>query len=519
MRNYRGTIIGLITLFYLAIVSGFVVLFVYYCSPFWTVLAIFLLTLAVQFTNAVVLFNNDRQLEIKLCWLIVIIMLPLLGTLIFIWFGLRPFNVKKWRQYNIESKNYANLEDYIYTEYLLKNNHKLNNLFSYNYNVAQTPVYINNSIKFINNNIDLLKEIIELIRSAEKSIVLETFILRDSTMTRIVITELLKKKKEKNIDIYVLYDWMHGRKLKKHLIKSMVNAGVNVGVFNSPGLNIYKSTTNYRLHTKALVIDNKKALFGGSNFSDEYIKMNKCSNNFTDFNVIFTGEICNSLLIEFFKIWVSFTKKFIKKTKNEWINTLNKLHKKNSIYKANNKTLIQLIKSRPDQKEKTVEQTIISLILKAKKSVYIANPYFCPSKKIIDALNYISLSGVDVKIIVPGQIESLKLGLNINRSNYHDLLEGKCKIYEYNGFIHSKYIIIDNNITFIGSANLDYRSLWINFETSSLIYNNNFNKILKNVFQHDLDNSKEVTLSTLNLIFTKKDRFINFFLHLIYPLI
>ena len=75
-------------------------------------------------------------------------------------------------------------------------NHKLNNLFSYNYNVAQTPVYINNSIKFINNNIDLLKEIIELIRSAEKSIVLETFILRDSTMTRIVITELLKKKKE-----------------------------------------------------------------------------------------------------------------------------------------------------------------------------------------------------------------------------------------------------------------------------------------------------------------------------------
>ena len=206
MRNYRGTIIGLITLFYLAIVSGFVVLFVYYCSPFWIVLAIFLLTLAVQFTNAVVLFNNDRQLEIKLCWLIVIIMLPLLGTLIFIWFGLRPFNVKKWRQYNIESKNYANLEDYTYTEYLLKNNHILNNLFSYNYNVAQTPVYINNSIKFINNNIDLLKEIIELIRSAEKSIVLETFILRDSTMTRIVITELLKKKKEKNIDIYVLYD-------------------------------------------------------------------------------------------------------------------------------------------------------------------------------------------------------------------------------------------------------------------------------------------------------------------------
>lgn len=519
MLNSRRITIGLITLFYLALVAGLILIFIYFCSPFWAVLSIFLLTLVVQICNAIVLFNNDRQLEIKLCWLIVIIMLPLLGTLIFIWFGLRPFNVKKWKQYNIESEHYANLEDYTYTKYFLKNNRELNHLFAYNYNVSQAPIYINNSVEFIDNNIDLLKEIVDLIRSAKKLIVLETFILRDSIMSRIVITELLKKKKEENIDIYVLHDWLHGRKLKKRIVKSMVKAGINVGIFNPPGLNIYKSTTNYRSHTKALIIDNKKALFGGSNYADECIKMNKCCNNFTDFNIIITGEICNSLLINFFKVWIAFTKKYSKKTKSEWIDKFNKLHKKNSIHKANDKFLMQLIKSNPELKEKTLEQTIISLILKAKKSIYIAIPYFCPSKKIIDALNYMSLSGVDVKIIVPNQKESLKLIININRSNYQDLLEGKCKIYEYNGFIHSKFIIIDDNISLIGSANLDYRSLWINFETSSLIYNKKFNEKLKNIFNHNLDNSNIVTLSTLNQIFTKKDRFINFFLHLIYPLI
>ena len=518
MMNSRRVIIVLITLFYLTLVTGLILIFIYFCNPFWAVLSIFLLTIVVQICNAIVLLNNDRQLEIKLCWLIVIIMLPLLGTLLFIWFGLRPFNVKKWRQYNIESKNYSNLEDYTYTKYFLKNNHELNHLFAYNYNVSQTPIYINNSVKFINNNIDLLKEAVDLIRSAKKLIVLETLILRDSIMTRIIITELLKKKKE-GVDIYVLHDWLHGRKLKKQIVKSMVNAGINVGIFNSPGLNIYKSSTNYRLHTKALIIDNKKALFGGSNYADEYIKMNKCCNNFTDFNIIVAGEICNSLLINFFKIWITFTKKYTTKTKSEWINTFNKLHKKNDIHKGDDKILMQLIQGSPDQKEKTLEQTIISLIFKAKKSIYIAVPYFCPSKKIINALNYMSLSGIDVKIIVPGLRESAKLIININRSNYQDLLEGKCRIYEYNGFIHSKYIVIDDNISFIGSANFDYRSLWINFEISSLIYNNKFNKTLKNIFKCDLDNSNEITLSTLNQIFSKKDRFINFFLYLIYPLI
>ena len=518
MMNSRRVIIGLITLFYLALVTGLILIFIYFCNPFWAALSIFLLTIGVQICNAIVLFNNDRQLEIKLCWLIVIVMLPLLGTLLFIWFGLRPFNVKKWKQYNIESKNYSNLEDYTYTEYFLKNNHKLNHLFGYNYNVSQTPIYVNNSVKFIDNNIDLLKEAINLIRSAKKLIVLETLILRDSTMTRIIITELLKKKKE-GADIYILHDWLHGRKLKKRIVKSIVNAGINVGIFNSPGLNIYKSSTNYRLHTKALIIDNKKALFGGSNYSDEYIKMNKRCNNFTDFNIVVTGEICNSLLINFFKIWITFTKKYTTETRNKWIKTFNELHKKNNIYKGDDKILMQLVQSSPDQKEKKLEQTIISLVLKAKKSIYVSVPYFCPSKKIIDALNYASLSGIDVKIIVPGLRESSKLIININRSNYQDLLEGKCKVYEYNGFIHSKYIVIDNNISFIGSANLDYRSLWINFETSALIYNNKFNKTLKNIFEHDLNNSNQITLSTLNQMFTKKDRFINFFLHLIYPLI
>ncbi len=518
MKSFRGIIIGFITSFYLIFVCSLIITFVHFCNEFWAVLSIFLLVLTVEISTAVVLFNNDRKLEIKLCWLMVVITLPLLGTLIFIWFGLRPFNVKRWREYVNEYKNYMKFENYAYTNSFLKTDHKLNSLFAYNYSVSRSPVYLNNSIRVIDDNIDFLKEVINLIRSARKLIVLETYILKNSYVTRIVITELLKKKKE-GVEIFVLYDWVFGRRLKKYFVKAMVNGGINVGVFNWPGFNIYKSTTNYRLHTKALIIDNQKAIFGGSNYSDEYIMMNKKCNNFRDLNFIVSGEICNSLLVNFFNSWTLFTKKYNKISKAEWINIFSKLHKKMNIHKDNNKVLMQLTQSRPDLKEKTIEQTIISLILKAKRSIYIAIPYLCPSKKIVDALNYMSLSNVDVKIITPGLRESKKILLNINRSHYQDLIEGKCKIYEYNGFIHSKYIIVDDDISYIGSSNIDYRSLWINFETLILINDKTCNKTIKNIFSNDLLNSKEITTHNLINIFAKKDKFINFFLKLIYPLI
>jgi len=82
----------------------------------------------------------------------------------------------------------------------------------------------------------------------------------------------------------------------------MTKVGINVGIFNTPGFYVFKGTTNYRLHTKALIIDNQRAIFGGSNYSDEYIMMNKKCNTFRDLNFIISGEICNSLLIDFFKV-------------------------------------------------------------------------------------------------------------------------------------------------------------------------------------------------------------------------
>ena len=522
MRSKKTLIYSILTTFLLLFVGGIITVFVWYCDPFWLVLGIFIVVMVINAIAAIILFNTDRQIEIKASWLLIIVVLPLIGTLFYIWLGSRPFNVKKRREYNKSIQKLIDLEDFKYSKSFISQNTNITRFFAYNYYTAKSPIYENNSVRIIEDNVHFIKEIVNLIRSAKKTIFLQTYIFHDNSFGLIVLSELLKKKKE-GVEIFVLYDWFGGRKIKRKNLKLLLEQGINVGVFNSPGMNYFKSASNYRLHAKALIVDNKTAIYGGSNISSEYSIFKKNSNNFKDLNFVIRGEACNSLSVNFFNNWISFTKWYGKNRKNkkeDWIKKFQKLHKLTPIYKSrNNKLIMQLIQSSPDIKEKSMEQTLVNLILKAKKSIYISSPILCPSKQVVEALNYAAQGGIDVRIIVPSQKDNLSMILNVNRSCYPQFLNAGCKIYEYSGFIHSKYVIIDDFLTFTGSCNLDYRSFWINFETAFLIYNNKFAMQMLEVANDDFTNSKLITKDIYKKIYTKKDRILNFFLKAVYSLI
>jgi cardiolipin synthase len=149
------------------------------------------------------------------------------------------------------------------------------------------------------DNSQTLNEIITLIRRAKKFIHIETFILHDGFFLRTIMAELVKKAQE-GIEIRLLYDWMGCfRKFKKTQIKELRRYGAEVGIFNPPGINVFKGATNYRLHRKAIIVDNKYAIYGGSNFGDEYLAMDRKTNYWKDQNFFIEGEIVNSLNIAF----------------------------------------------------------------------------------------------------------------------------------------------------------------------------------------------------------------------------
>jgi cardiolipin synthase len=153
----------------------------------------------------------------------------------------------------------------------------------------------------------------------------------------------------------------------------------------------------------------------------------------------------------------------------------------------------QLSISSPNYSEKGVSNTMISLFLKAKKSIKLVSPYFLPTESTINALKIAAQNGVEVKVLLPGKRDNKDFILPMNRSQYRQLFETGIKVYEYNGFIHSKYIIVDNKLVYATSANFDFRSMIINFENGILIDAPEVCQQMLSIFEDDISNSQIVT--------------------------
>jgi cardiolipin synthase len=176
---------------------------------------------------------------------------------------------------------------------------------------------------------------------------------------------------------------------------------------------------------------------------------------------------------------------------------------------------MQFCSSAPNCLDKGVMNAMSAMILRAKKSIDLVTPYFVPTELCTSALNIAARSGIKIRIIVPGKPDNKNFIVTVNRGQYSELLNMSCEVYEYNGFIHSKYLIVDDEYVFITTANFDYRSLWNNFESGIIVQSIDFNNQMKEVFNAELNNSKLVTpkMSQDFLNFTVKFRLMIFNLY------
>jgi cardiolipin synthase len=134
------------------------------------------------------------------------------------------------------------------------------------------------------------------------------------------------------------------------------------------------------------------------------------------------------------------------------------------------------------------------MIASAKKSVYIESPYLVPEESLMVALKTAALSGVDVKIVIP-YIADHFMVYWANQSNIQQLLESNVKVYYYKGgFIHAKTLLVDDVCASVGTANLDIRSMELNFEVNAFIYDDDVIRDLRNDFEEDLFRSEEIIL-------------------------
>ena len=298
--------------------------------------------------------------------------------------------------------------------------------------------------------------------------------------------DLLAKKASEGVEVRLLYDTIGNFPYLISDFKKIYQAGGKVYRF-FPLVNIFK--VNYRNHRKIVVIDGHIAYTGGINISKSYVGEHKRAKPWRDTHIRITGSGVHAFQERFLLDWIH-----VSKEKFDFDNeSTRRLYFPAAEPDDCGSALMQVVSSGPDVEGEHIKYGYIKMINGAKRSLYMQSPYFIPDDAFMLALRLAVDSGVDVRIILPG-VPDKRLVYLISRSYLKELLHTGVKIYLYNGFIHSKMIIMDGEIVTIGTANIDIRSFLLDFEINAFIYSNEFADRCEKIFYDDLKQSNEITI-------------------------
>lgn len=435
-----------------------------------------------------VIFFENRDPSKTLAWLLVLFLMPIVGLVFYLLIGgnysyrIRARLKKKKNETRLSRAANIQLEIVDYIDLFGNNDSYVNHrLLTLLLNNSQAPFTINNKAEVLTNGDATYSSIIEAMESAHHHIHMEYFIIRNDEIGNI-IKDIMIRKAQEGVKVRLIYDSVGCWKLGKRYIRDLKKAGVEAKAFFPVIIPILSRELNYRNHRKILVVDGTIGFVGGLNIGDEYLGKNPQLGFWRDTHLKISGEACFSLQDIFL---------------NDWHYVSGQLVDDDAYFPqmANyGETVMQVTSSGPDADWKSILQAYFTMISTAEDKIWIATPYLVPEESIKMALRTAALCGKDVRIIIPDKPDHFFVYW-ASRDNIDDLLKAGVKIFIYKkGFIHSKVVLVDGISATVGTANLDIRSLEINFEVNAFIYDKGVVERLERDYLEDLGNSEELTL-------------------------
>lgn len=422
--------------------------------------------------------------------MMILVLLPIIGPLAFLKYGFHPFHKTNYANQIFFKQKLNEIEKYNTKADYSSNSEIFNFLSDFSIKVTESlPDYGN--IVFYANAEKMYHETLQAIRSAKKIIFINFYCIADGVWLRTVANELIQQV-AKGVKVYFLFDWVGSRKrYPKKLIRELNEHGVNTKIFKPRRLLYISGYDNSRSHKKILIIDNQLCLYGGFNLSDEYLNYSRVYEYWYDNAFKITGNIVREYIKSFVCDWVVYSDDNLKNKIFEDVENFDLL---NVVYAKTN-SLIQIYDSTPELLEYQTINFLILAITKAKQRVWISTPYLYPTEYLINLLIVMAKAGIDIRILVPGLPDNKPFIIALNRSQYTPLLKAGIKIYEVNAFCHAKSIIIDQDVSIIGTCNLDPRAMNVNYENLSLVACSNLNRTLTENFESILRQSHEITIA------------------------
>lgn len=482
LRNLKHLLLLLIVV---AIVSY---ILIYYSTTLFYVVGIIIQISGLVITVYLLLFDN-RGTNSKIAWIAVIIVLPVVGTISFFFFGRNPqkrkFSLHQYTEMNKLREKVKGLPS-----------PKIEETPELSQQISHLTGFVpmqDNDVNILTNGDVTYEEILSSLEQASNHIHMQYYIFREDTISTQIRDTLIKKAKE-GVEVRFLYDgW--GTKLSSEFITPLLRAGAEIEIYDPIYSFWIARTANLRNHRKIIVIDGQIGFTGGLNVGEEYRSNTADFSFWRDTHMKIEGSAVRLLQEAFLMDWIY--------SKNEAGSAESFISKSGikqyfSPVTAGDKWA-QVVYGGPYDKERLVRDAMLDLIDTAKKSVSIISPYFVPDEESLAVLRRVAMSGIEVRILLPGTGDR---GLSFHGSNAYieTMLEAGAKMYAYDNtsFIHAKMMIVDDEKAAIGTANFDVRSFRLNHELMVFLYGNSHALAhLVMDFERDIEHSTLYTLEEM----------------------
>lgn len=428
------------------------------------------------------LINKEDLPEFKLSWAIPICVMPVFGTIFFLFvdrnFGSRT--LKKEMNHVIEKTGHYMEQDEQVLEEIKEADSAAGQLAYYLSHTGGYPVCRAGENTYFKLGEEKWQDMLNELEKAEHFIFLEYFIVEQGIMWDSIL-EILKRKAAQGVEVRFMYDGMCSLVLLPYNYpKKMEKFGIKTKAF-AQIVPVLSTHQNNRDHRKILVIDGRVAYTGGVNLADEYINEKERFGHWKDVAVKVTGEAVDSFTMMFLRTWDTAGKP----------SDYDKYLKRQAAGRTEG--FVIPYGDGPNRKENVAEKVYLDILNTAKKYVHIMTPYLILDSSFLMMLKYAAQRGVEVKLILP-HIPDKKYAFALARTYYPTLLAAGVEIYEYTpGFVHAKVFTSDDCKAVVGTINLDYRSLYHHFECAAYFYKNSVVADVEADFQTTLQSCQKVT--------------------------
>lgn len=468
---------------------------------FWLPALLAVLDLVVSIPSVIWVLMTKKESTSAVAWILLIILLPVLGAILLFFFGYNHVSrpLKRKRKHKLLYQPPPNPAGYVDSspnwEAAVPTNDPIardtinGQLARLAHRFGAYSVTMTNQIDFYFEGRPAFDAMLASIAAARHHLHLEFFIFQPDELGRQFL-EVLTERARAGVEVRLLYDAMGSHRLRSRLLRPLHEAGGKSSVFLPINPFRRRLQVNMRNHRKILVADGAIGFLGGLNIGDEYLGKKRLG-FWRDTHLRIRGPAVVDLQRVFSEDW-NFAA-------GEVLTDQGKADASKHYFRSENAGgpyPMQIIDSGPDRDIKGLREVIFAGILKAKKRVWIASPYFVPDAGLLDALRLAAFSGIDVRFL--GQLRPDKWIPQFAARYYFDqVIPAGVKVYLYKkGMMHAKTILIDDDWATVGTANFDNRSMFLNFEVNCVLYSQPAVAILEQAFERDFADAQRLEMSS-----------------------